>query len=115
MQGTRLLGLAAAFLLFPVTAIFAGPCKSSIDELQARVDTAIENQANASSWKPESLGATRSHQPTPSSIAASEGAVGKKYGHVLVLLKHARAADRAGKLARCDAMLDKARSTLDAM
>jgi hypothetical protein len=113
MQGTRSLGLAAVFLLLAGTATFAGPCQNSIDELQGRVDTAIENQAAADPSRRESLRATRSYQPTPSSIAASEGAAGKKFQRVLALLKRARAADRAGNLARCNAILDKARSELD--
>jgi hypothetical protein len=115
MQGSRSLVLAAAILLFAASNALAGPCKSSIDELQARVDAAINNQAGTGPWKPESLSATRSRQPTPQSIAASEGAVGKKFQHVLALLKLARIADRAGNPARCNAELDKARSTLDAM
>ena len=115
MQRIRLLNLAAVFLLFAVTPALAGPCTSSIDELQRRVDAAIENQAASGGWKPESLSATRSRQPTPSSIAASEGAAGKKFKHVLALLNRARSADRAGNLARCNAELDKARSTLDSM
>ena len=112
MQGTRSLGLAAVFLLLAGTATFAGPCQNSIDELQARVDAAIENQAAADPSRRESLRATRSYQPTPSSIAASEGAAGKKFQRALVLLNRARAADRAGNLARCNAVLDKARSEL---
>ncbi len=115
MQGIRSLGLAAAFLLFAGTATFAGPCAKSIDELQARVDTAIEARAAADPTKREALSATRGYQPTPSSIAAGEGAAGKKFLHVMALLKQARAADRAGKLGRCNAIVDKARSTLEAM
>jgi hypothetical protein len=115
MQGIRSLGLAAAIILLTAPATFAGPCTSSIDELQGRVDTAIEKQAAADPSKREGLSATRSYQPTPNSIAATEGAAGKKFQHVLALLKRARAADRAGNLARCNAVLDKARSTLDAM
>ena len=80
-----------------------------------RRDAAIDSQAGAGAWKPESLSATRSRQPTPQSIAASEGAAGKEFQHVLALLKRARIADRAGNLARCNAELDKARSALDAM
>jgi len=115
MPGTRLFGATAAFLLFAAAPVLAGPCTGSIDELQRRVDSAIENQAASSGWKPESLSATRSRQPTPSSIAASEGPAGKKFKHVLALLNRARAADRAGNLNRCNAELDKARGALDAM
>jgi hypothetical protein len=115
MQMIRSLGLAAAVFLFAVAPVVAGPCKSSIDELQRRVDAAIENQAANGGWKPESLSATRSRQPTPSSIAASEGAAGKTFRHVLAVLNRARSADRAGNVARCNAELDKARSALDSM
>jgi len=115
MQGTRSLRLASAILLFVASPVFAGPCKSSIDELQARVDAAIENQAAAGPWKPESLRALRNDQPTPQSIAASEGAAGKRFSRVLMLLKRARAADRAGNPKRCNAELNRARSALDAL
>ena len=115
MHGTRSLHLASVIFLFVASPIFAGPCKSSIDELQARVDAAIEKQAAADPSKPESLRALRSYQPTPESIAASEGAAGRRFKVVLMRLKRARAADRAGNLGRCNAELDKARSTLDAL
>ena len=114
MLGTRSLVVAATVVLFVPSPAFAGPCKSSIDELQARVDAAIERQAAAGPSKPESLRALRSHQPTPESIAASEGAAGKRLQLVLMRLKRARYADRAGDLTRCNAELDKARSAFDA-
>ena len=114
MHGTRSLGLATAFVLLFASSALAGPCQSSIDELQARVDAAIENQAAAGPWKPESLSALRNDQPTPESLAASEGAAGKKYKRVLVLLKRARSADRAGNQGRCNAELSKARSAFNA-
>jgi hypothetical protein len=115
MQRAGSLGLAATLLLLAASTAVAGPCTSSIDELQARVDTAIDRQAGAGPWKVESTDATRSRQPTPKSIAAAEGPAGKKYQHVLFLLKRARAADRAGNLARCNADLGTARSELEAM
>jgi hypothetical protein len=115
MHGTRSLGLATATLLLVASPTFAGPCKHSIDELQARVDAAIEKQAAADPSKPESLRALRNDQPTPESIAATEGAAGKRFQVVLTLLKRARSADRAGNLNRCTAILDKTRSALDAL
>ena len=84
------------------------------DELQARVDAAIERQAAADPSKPESLRALRNYQPTPQSIAETEGAAGKRFQAVLTLLKRARSADRASNLDRCNALLDRARSALDA-
>jgi hypothetical protein len=47
MQEMRSLGLATAVLLLVASLSFAGAFKSSIDELQARVDTAFERQAAA--------------------------------------------------------------------
>jgi hypothetical protein len=114
MHGTRSLHLASVIFLFVANPAFAGPCKSSIDELQARLDAAIEKQAAADPARAESLRALRNHQPTPQSIAATEGAAGKKFKAVQILLKRARSADRAGNLDRCNAELDKARSALDA-
>jgi hypothetical protein len=114
MHRMRSLGLCA-ILMFVASPTIAGPCKSSIDGLQARVDAAIERQAAADPSKPESLRALRNYQPTPESIAASEGAVGKRFKVVLMRLKRARAADRASDLDRCNAELDKARSILDAL
>ena len=114
MHGTRSLGLASTIVLFAASPTFAGPCKSSIDELQARVDAAIERQAAADPSKPESLRALRNYQPTPQSIAETEGAAGKRFQAVLTLLKRARSADRASNLDRCNALLDRARSALDA-
>jgi hypothetical protein len=114
MKTTRLVALAVV-IECAASPVFAGPCKSSIDELQRRVDAAIEHQAAAEPWRPESLGALRSHQPTPESIAAGEGAVGKKYRGVLVLLKRARAAERTGNQDRCNVELQKAWSAFDAI
>lgn len=115
MHGTRLLCLASTILLLVASPAFAGPCQNAIDELQARVDAAIEKQAAANPPKPESLRALRNYQPTPESIAASEGAAGKRFQRVLMLLKRARSADRAGNLDRCNAALDKAQSALNAL
>ena len=114
MHGTRSVGLAGTILLFAASPTFAGPCKSSIDEIQARVDAAIERQAAADPSKPESLRALRNYQPTPQSLAETEGAAGERFQAVLTLLKQARSADGAGNLDRCNALLDKARSSLDA-
>jgi hypothetical protein len=114
MHGIRSLRLFAAAALLGACPAFAGPCETSIGELQARVDAAIERQAAADPSKPESLSALRSDQPTPGSIAASEGAAGKRFHVVLALLRRARSADRAGNPDRCNAILDKARRALDA-
>ena len=114
MHGTRSFGLASAILLFVASPTFAGPCESSINELQARVDAAIERQAAADPSMPESLRALRNYQPTPQSLAETEGAAGDRFQAVLTLLKQARSADRASNLDRCNALLDKARSALDA-
>jgi hypothetical protein len=112
MHGAR--SLARTILLFVASPAFAGPCESSINELQARVDAAIERQAVADPAKPESLRALRNYQPTPQSLAETEGAAGESFQTVLALLKQARSADGAGDLDRCNALLDQARRALTA-
>jgi hypothetical protein len=112
MHGAR--SLARTILLFVASPAFAGPCESSINELQARVDAAIERQAVADPAKPESLRALRNYQPTPQSLAETEGAAGESFQTVLALLKQARSADGASDLDRCNALLDQARRALTA-
>ena len=114
MHGIRSLRLLAAAAMLNAYPAVAGPCETAISELQVRVDAAIERQAAAGPSKPESLRALRNDQPTPDSIAASEGAAGKRFQAVLALLRRARSADRAGNPDRCNAILDKARRAFDA-
>jgi hypothetical protein len=104
---------AALIILFlTMTNSYAGPCQDSIDRVQVQVDAAIDKSAGAGPWRPESLSATRSRQPTPESIAAAEGASGRAQQRALKAIGRARAADSAGNVALCNAELKKAKRAL---
>jgi hypothetical protein len=104
---------AAAALLLAASAAHAGPCTQTIASVQAQVNAAIENRAGSDGWKPQSLRALRSYQPTPRSLAASEGSRGRVFEHVLDALDRARAADRAADSATCRQELANARAALE--
>ncbi|WP_407178813.1 hypothetical protein [Bradyrhizobium sp. STM 3562] len=105
-------GIALIMLLAPALPAVAGPCKTAIDRVQAQVDAAIDRNAGAGPWKPESVDALRGYQPTPGSIAAAEGPAGRGLERALNRLARARAADRHGNPALCRLELDKARRAL---
>ncbi|WP_431204987.1 hypothetical protein ACQ86E_08305 [Bradyrhizobium betae] len=65
------------------------------------MDAAIDKNADANGWSPESLEALRGHQPTPRSLAQAEGARGVHLRHALDALDRARAADRSDDIASC--------------
>lgn len=103
------LGAATVILLLAMASGYAGPCQDSIDRVQAQADAVIAKRAGQGPWRPESLDATRSYQPTPRSVAAAEGAgSGSHIQRALDALDRARAADRSGNIARCNAELKKA-------
>lgn len=104
------LGAAIIIPLLTIAPGYAGPCQVSIDRVQARLDAIIDKRAAQGPWRPESLDALRSYQPTPRSIAAAEGAAkGSGVQRALDALEHARAADRSGDMALCNAELNRAR------
>jgi alkylhydroperoxidase family enzyme len=104
---------AAAASLLAASGAHAGPCTQTIASVQAQVDAAIENRAGSDGWKPESLHALRNYQPTPRSLAASEGSSGRLFEYVLDALDRARAADRAADSATCHQELANARAALE--
>ncbi|MET3303796.1 hypothetical protein [Bradyrhizobium diazoefficiens] len=63
-------------LLCATMPALAGSCADDIAQTQAQLDLAIEKDAGSHGWKPESLSALRSHQPTPRSLAEAEGGNG---------------------------------------
>ena len=103
---------AVAALLLVASPANAGPCAKTIAAVQAQVDAAIETRAGADGWKAQSLNATRSYQPTPRSLAATEGSDGRLFEYVLDTLDRARAADRAADSATCQRELTNARAAL---
>jgi hypothetical protein len=103
---------AIIVLLLATAPAYAGPCTETIASVQAEVDAAIEARAGADGWKKESLSATRNYQPTPRSLAATEGADGARFGRALDALERARSADRAADSAGCHQELSSARDAL---
>jgi alkylhydroperoxidase family enzyme len=112
MRTTCQCSAAIAVLLLAASPALAGPCRNTIASVQAQVDAAIENSAGSGGWKPERLNALRSYQPTPRSLAASEGRDGAVFEYALDALKRARAADRAADSATCHREIAKARAAL---
>ncbi|MGT2441156.1 hypothetical protein ACU4GH_41145 [Bradyrhizobium betae] len=72
------------------------------------MDAAIDKNADANGWSPESLEALRGHQPTPRSLAQAEGATGVHLRRALDALDRARAADRSDDIASCRRELSEA-------
>jgi hypothetical protein len=106
-------GAAPVILLLTIAPGHAGSCQASIDRVQAQADAIIDNRAAQRPWRPESLAATRNYQPTPRSIAAAEGAGnGSHIGRALNALDRARAAERSGNIAGCNAALTRAKRAL---
>ncbi|PSO18480.1 hypothetical protein C7G42_18625 [Bradyrhizobium sp. MOS003] len=95
-------------LLNAATRVHAASCEDSIVRVQAQLDAAIEKNADANGWSPESLGALRGHQPTPRSLAQAEGARGTPLRLALDALDRARRADRSGDDTRCRRELSEA-------
>jgi hypothetical protein len=102
----------AVLALFCASPGHAASCGSSIAGVQARVDAAIEKRAGSDQWKRESRDATLRHQPTPFSLAATEGKPGTHLEDALEALDRARAADGAGDVAACRRELASAKAIL---
>ena len=113
---TRFHAVVVVILLAASGPGHAGPCAHSIDRVQARVDAVIDERAGSGPWRPESVDALRSHQPTPLSIARADEASGNGAGlqSALDALERARQADRSADVARCNAELNTARRSLGA-
>lgn len=99
-------------LLCAASPTYAGPCAPAIARVQARVDATIEKRAAADGWKVEGVRATRNYQPTPWSLAATEGRPGQTLDVALDSLDRARAADSAGDIAVCRQALASAKVIL---
>jgi len=110
MTSNSLIRIAAAliFLVDAASPVHAASCENSIGRVQAQLDAAIEKDADAHGWGPESLDALRSHQPTPRSLAQAEGPSGAHLLLALDALDRARAADRSSDIARCRRELSEA-------
>lgn len=103
---------AVIVLLHATSPAHAASCEDSIGRVQAQLDAAIEKNAGAHGWGPESLDALRSHQPTPRSLAQAEGPSGQHFQLALDALSRARAADRSRDIATCRREVSQARQIL---
>ena len=106
--------LTISALLCAISPGWAGSCAPEIARVQAMADAAIEGRAGPHGWQRESLNATRNYQPTPRSLAATEGVQGRDLEAALDLLDRARAADDASNPAVCQHYLVKAKNILRA-
>src|ERR1700761_5932199 len=99
MAATAKCSLAILVLLSAVSPAHATSCAPAIGRVQATADAAIEHRAGSLGWKRESLNATRNYQPTPRSLAATEGVQGHDLEDALDAINRARAADSMGNAA----------------
>lgn len=104
--------IAVFILLCATVPAHAGTCADNIAQTQAQLDLAIEKDAGSHGWKPESLHALRSHQPTPRSLAEAEGSNGVDFTDALDSLDRARTANRNGDIAACSREIARARAVL---
>lgn len=104
--------VAVAVLLSVASSAHAGSCARSIVGVQAKVDAAVERRAGADKWKREGRDATLGRQPTPFSLAETEGRRGSDLQVALESLDRARAADRVGDVAVCEHELATARAVV---
>lgn len=114
MTSNSLIRIAAAtiILLQAASPARAASCSDSIGRVQAQLDAAIEKNAGAHGWSPESLDALRGHQPTPRSLAQAEGASGVYLRLALDALDRARAANSSSDIATCRRELSEAKRLL---
>jgi hypothetical protein len=112
MTSTAKCRFVICILLCAASPAHAGTCQPSIARVQAQLDAAIEKNAGSHGWEAESLDATRSHQPTPRSLAAVEDRYGPDFTGALDLLDRAREADRIGDIATCRRDLARVRAVL---
>ena len=106
--------LIAVFAVAPASHAFAGPCVQMIEDTQAAVDRAIADLAGSGPTAPEGDDALLSRDPTPDSMAETEGAIGDgiEPEKALAALDRARKADDAGDLDGCQKYLAEARDAI---
>lgn len=106
MMTFRLATVAAATFLFLQPSL-AGPCTTTIDQAQARLDKQIEAVAAAGPAGEQSGAAQLHRQPTPGSMAAAEQKLGEgaSFEPALAALAQARTADAANDRAGCESAL----------
>jgi hypothetical protein len=112
----RLAAWSLVALAASTVASYAGPCATRIDNMQARIDAALEAKAAAGPTAKEGGFAGMSDQPTPRSMAAAEVRMGELSPHAAAVVKQAmaqaRAADAAGNETACKRALARVRRVL---
>lgn len=105
-------GVAIFALSCVVSPVSASTCARAIVSAQSRVDGAIEKRAGADRARRESLDAKLGRQPSPFSLAATEGEPGTNLQGALDALDRARDADLEGDMAACQHELASVRAIL---
>ena len=87
---------AAAAFLVTIPAAHAGSCSQTMASVQSQVNSAVSTDAVSGGWNPESPYALQGHQPTPGTLAASEGRSGRRFEDALDKLEHTISRSRYG-------------------
>ncbi|HSI39066.1 MAG TPA: hypothetical protein VLA00_00790 [Xanthobacteraceae bacterium] len=114
LQAVRRVILLVSFVLALPAAAMAGPCAQAIDQAQKQVDRFIETVARTGPTAPEGSTALLSQQPSPSTLATEEEALGegKRPERALKALARARAADAAGDAPGCTKALEQVQAAI---
>jgi low affinity Fe/Cu permease len=112
----QILVLSAAALALSTLPGRAGPCAQEIDRAWAQVDAKIQARIAAGRSAPQNVIGLLHHQPTLSSIAAAQKALGQGWTPVEVAvaaLARAREADQAGDRSACDQTLGQVQQAIE--
>jgi hypothetical protein len=112
----QMLVLGATVLALSTLPGRAGPCAQDIDRAWAQVDATIHARIAAGRSAPQNVIGLLHHQPTLSSIAAAEKALGQGWTPVEVAvaaLARAREADQAGDRNACDQTLAQVQHAIE--
>ncbi len=116
MTIVRLLAWNAALIAASVTASYAGPCTTNIDNMWGRINAALETRAAAGPVAKQGGFAGMSDQPTPHSMAAVEVKLGELSPRAVAAVENAmaqaRTADAAGDAKACKKALASVRRVL---
>ncbi len=109
MANIQLILLGAAILATSTSGALAGPCSSTIDQVQARIDAKLDAKAAAGPSAKESTDALAHRQPTPNSIAGAEEKLrdvqSQNVATIKQAMERARAQDNAGEGKACEQTL----------
>jgi hypothetical protein len=112
----QMLVLGATALALSTLPSRAGPCAQDIDRAWAQVDAKIQARIAAGRSAPQSMIALLHHQPTPSSIAATEKTLGEGWSPMeaaVTALARAHEADRADDRSACEQAVAQMQRTFE--